>query len=45
LGLRKQAHAVFLEILRINPEDVLALNSVGFKELNDKRLIQALGFF
>jgi tetratricopeptide (TPR) repeat protein len=45
LGLRQQAHAVFQEVLQINPEDVLALNSVGFKELNDKRWIQALGFF
>ncbi len=45
LGLRNQAHGVFHEILQINPEDVLALNSVGFKELNDKRLVQALGFF
>ena len=45
LGLRNQAHAVFHQILQINPEDVLALNSVGFKELNDKRLIQALSFF
>jgi tetratricopeptide (TPR) repeat protein len=45
LGLRNQAHAVFHEILQINPEDVLALNSVGFKELNDKRWVQALGFF
>ncbi len=45
LGLRNKAHAVFHDILLINPQDVLALNSVGFKELNDKRLIQALGFF
>lgn len=45
LGLRNKAHAVFLEILQINPEDVLALNSLGFKALNDQRWIQALGFF
>ena len=45
LGLRNKAHMVFHEILQINPEDVLALNSVGFKELNDKRWVQALGFF
>jgi tetratricopeptide (TPR) repeat protein len=45
LGLRDKAHAVFHEILQINPEDVLALNSVGYKELNDKRWVQALGFF
>lgn len=45
LGLRNKAHEIFLQILQINPQDVLALNSVGFKELNDKRLVQALGFF
>ena len=45
LGLRKKAHEVFHEILQINPDDVLALNSVGYKELNDKRWGQALGFF
>ena len=45
LGLPNKAHAVFHEILQINPKDVLALNSMGFKELNDKRLVQALGFF
>lgn len=45
LGLRNKAHAVFQEILQINPEDVLALNSVGFKELNDQHFAQALVFF
>ena len=45
LGLRNQAHAVFQEILQLNPQDVLALNSVGFRELNDRRLTQALVFF
>ena len=45
LGLRKKAHAVFQEILQIHPQDVLALNSLGFQELNDRRFIQALGFF
>jgi len=45
MGLRGKAHAVFQEILQINPNDVLALNSVGFKELNDRHLVQALVFF
>ncbi|WP_416546756.1 tetratricopeptide repeat protein [Limnohabitans sp. DCL3] len=45
IGLRNKAHEVFQKILEINPQDVLALNSVGFKELNDRRLIQALEFF
>ncbi len=45
LGLRIKAHAVFQEILEIQPDDVLALNSLGYKELNDRRLVQALGFF
>ena len=45
LGLRNKAHAVFQEILQINPEDVLALNSLGFKELNDQHFVQALVFF
>ena len=45
LGMRSKAHAVFQDILKINPQDVLALNSLGFNELNDRRLVQALGFF
>ena len=45
LGLRNAAHAVFLEILHLNPDDVLALNSMGYKELNDRRWVQALGYF
>ena len=45
VGMRSKAHAVFQEILDLNPQDVLALNSLGFNELNDRRLIQALGFF
>lgn len=45
LGLRAKAHGVFQEILRINPGDVLALNSLGFNELKDHRLVQALDFF
>jgi tetratricopeptide (TPR) repeat protein len=32
-GLRTQAHAVFQDILDINPQDVLALNSLGCEEL------------
>ncbi len=44
-GLRVQAHAVFEEILDIHPQDVLALNSLGYNELNNRRLVQALGFF
>jgi tetratricopeptide (TPR) repeat protein len=45
VGMRSKAHAVFQDILEINPQDVLALNSLGFNELNDRRLVQALGFF
>jgi tetratricopeptide (TPR) repeat protein len=45
LGMRSKAHAVFQDILDLNPQDVLALNSLGFNELNDRRLVQALGFF
>jgi len=45
LGMRNKAYAVFEDILEINPQDVLALNSLGFKALNDRRLVQALGFF
>ena len=44
-GLRTQAHAVFQDILDIHPQDVLALNSLGFEALNDRRLVQSLGFF
>jgi tetratricopeptide (TPR) repeat protein len=44
-GLRTQAHVVFQEILDIHPQDVLALNSLGYNELNNRRLVQALGFF
>lgn len=45
LGLTNKAHAVFQEILEIQPMDVLALNSMGYKELNDRHLILALSFF
>ena len=45
LGLRAKAHEVFQEILEINPADTLALNSLGFEELNNRRLIQALSYF
>ena len=44
-GLRAKAHDVFLEILSTNPEDVLALNSLGYQELSNRRLIQALSYF
>jgi tetratricopeptide (TPR) repeat protein len=44
-GLRTQAHAVFQDILDINPQDVLALNSLGYNELSNRHLVQALGFF
>lgn len=44
-GLRKQAHAVFQVILDINPQDVLALNSLGYNELSNRHLVQALGYF
>lgn len=45
LGLRNQAHATFQDILDIQPMDVLALNSMGYKELRDRRWAQALAFF
>ena len=45
MGLREHAHAVFEEILAIHPDDVLALNSLGYHELNNRRLPQALDFF
>ena len=45
VGMRSKAHVVFQDILDLNPQDVLALNSLGFNELNDRRLVQALGFF
>jgi len=44
-GLRAQANAVFQEILHLNPADVLALNTLGYDELNQRRLPQALDFF
>jgi tetratricopeptide (TPR) repeat protein len=44
-GLRAKAHEVFEEILSINPEDVLALNSLGYEHLNKGELKQALVFF
>ena len=44
-GFRAQAHAVFEEILADHPQNVLALNSLGFNELNNRRWVQALGFF
>ena len=45
VGLRAQAHDVFQEILAINPADPLALNSLGYQELNNQSFIQALGYF
>jgi tetratricopeptide (TPR) repeat protein len=30
---------------KISPNDVLALNTLGYNELNDRRQLQALGFF
>ncbi len=45
LGLRSKAHVLFQDILEIQPDDVLALNSLGFEALNDRRLVQSLGFF
>jgi tetratricopeptide (TPR) repeat protein len=44
-GLRAQAHEVFQEILEINPVDPLALNSLAYEELNNRRLVQALSYF
>ena len=44
-GLRAKAHDTFQEILEINPADVLALNSLGYEELNNRHLVQALSFF
>jgi Flp pilus assembly protein TadD len=41
-GLRARAHEVFVEILSINPEDVLALNSLGYAHLNKGEIKQAL---
>jgi tetratricopeptide (TPR) repeat protein len=44
-GLRAKAHDIFQEILSINPVDTLALNSLGYEELSNSRLIQALSYF
>ena len=44
-GLRVKAHEVFQEIIEINPIDALALNSLAYEELNNRRLVQALSFF
>lgn len=45
MGMRSKAQGVFQEILNINPQDVLALNSMGFNELNNGQLVPALGYF
>ncbi len=44
-GLRAKAHETFQEILDINPADALALNSLAYEELNNRRLVQALSYF
>lgn len=44
-GLRAKAHETFQEILEINPADALALNSLGYEELNNRHLVQALSYF
>jgi tetratricopeptide (TPR) repeat protein len=44
-GLRAKAHDTFQEILEINPADALALNSLGYAELNNRHLVQALSYF
>jgi len=44
-GLRAKAHVVFQEILSINPLDPLALNSLAYEELINRRLTQALSYF
>ena len=44
-GLRGKAHDVFQEILEINPFDALALNSLGYEELNNRRFTKSLGYF
>jgi len=44
-GLRAKAHEVFQEILDINPADALALNSLAYEELNNRRLVQSLSYF
>ena len=44
-GLRAKAYEVFEEILSLQPTDVLALNSLGFEDLNNRRFQQALNYF
>ncbi len=44
-GLRAKAYEVFEEILSVQPNDVLALNSLGFEDLNNGRFQQALNYF
>jgi tetratricopeptide (TPR) repeat protein len=44
-GLRAKAHEIFQSILSINPGDVLALNSLGYENLKNGHLPQALSFF
>jgi Flp pilus assembly protein TadD len=45
LGLRKQAGLVFREILALAPNDVLAINSLGYEALQNGRKQEALEFF
>jgi len=44
-GLRAKSHDTFKQILEINPADALALNSLGYAELNNRHLVQALSYF
>ena len=44
-GMRVKAYEVFEEILSLQPNDVLALNSLGFEDLNNRRFQQALNYF
>ena len=44
-GMRGKAHEIFQVILSINPGDALALNSLGYENLKNGHLPQALSFF
>ena len=45
LGLRSRATAVFQEILALSPNDVLALNSLGYDALTHGRMLEAAAYF
>jgi Flp pilus assembly protein TadD len=45
LGLRAQAITVFQEMLALQPQNVLALNSLGYEALQNGRMQEALEFF